>query len=87
MAKNFAEADADGDGFVNEEEAVRYGELQRAWRTERYGGVEREQTAEEKQKWKEALAAAGLVPEGQPGFSLDNFKRVIVIFGAIMMES
>ena len=42
MAKNFAEADADGDGFVNEEEAVRYGELQRAWRTERYGGVERE---------------------------------------------
>ena len=34
---NFAKADADGDGFLNSEENLKFEELQLAWRTEKYG--------------------------------------------------
>ena len=51
----FNEADANGDGLLNQEEAKRYHELDIAWRKERYGGWSEDMEEAEGQKWWEAM--------------------------------
>ena len=69
----FAEADANADGLLNQEEAKKYHELDRAWRLERYGGWMDEMPEEEGQRWWDAMN--GMSPEAD-GISLENHVRL-----------
>ena len=80
---HFAQADADGDGLLNETESEVNHHLDRAWRIERYGADGYDLTEEEGQAWWEAMN--NMTP-GTNGYSLDDHKRMELICKEIVKD-